>query len=154
MLGDGSALFGVVYIDNVAHAHVLAAEALIRQRGAQAVAPPAGQAYFIGENNNVNYFEFMRPYVECKQLRLPRYHLPWTLWYLLACLIEVAHFLLARVLGFRSFDPVMHRYHCYVIGHHFNFKHDKATRDFGYRPRISKEEARARTLEWMRRQDV
>ena len=138
-------------MENVAWAHVLAADA-IRQHKDDPRQAPAGQAYFIGEDNAVNFFDFIAPFAAAHGLRMPRYHIPYPILFLVALLMELLHHVLAvfRV----RFEPLFHRFHCYVICRDFNFRHDKARRDFGYEPRVPPAEGRRRTVEWFSGQKI
>lgn len=138
LLGDGSAKFDVVYVDNVAHAHLLAARLL--EREPERV---GGKAYFIGEDNAPNYFDFLRPYAAAAGVDMPRLRLPFWATATLATAMELAW----RTTGA---NVPFHRFHLRVIGQDFYFSHDRARRDLGYRPLVSPDEGRARTAEWVR----
>lgn len=144
LLGDGRARFDVVYVDNVVHAHLLAAA---RLHDADARAAVAGRAYFVGEGNAPNYFEFLRPYAEAKGVRMPRRHLGRRRTALVARVLEAVH----RVTGI---DVPFHRFHAHVIGEDFYFSCERAERDLGYRPLVTPEEGRRRTIEWVRAIDL
>ena len=138
---------GVVYAENVAWAHVLAAD-VMKVRGNDPTKAPAGEAYFIGEDHNINFFDFIEPFAACHGYKMPRYHVPYFILFLVALLLELVHKVLGLV-GIR-FEPLFHRFHCYVICRDFNFRHAKATRDFGYVPRVAPQEAMRRTVEWFK----
>ena len=140
-LGPGSARFSHVYVDNVAHAHVLAGEQLGPTH------PAAGKAYFVTDHAPENFFHFVEGYLRALGFARPRVHVPfWFAWSLGASMEAVY-----RVLGrwFRE-DPVMTRYTAAAVCRDFWFVHDAARRDLGYRPIVSAEEAFARTLTWLR----
>lgn len=140
-LGDGGARFSHVYVDNLAHAHVLAAEALTLQSAV------AGQAYFITDHKPTNFFDFLRPYVEAAGLGSLKGSIPgWVAWGL-GCAFEGVYIGFGR---FLSVDPVMTRYTVAAVCRDFWFVHDKATRDFGYEPVVSEDDALQRTLAWVR----
>lgn len=142
-LGDGRARFAHVYVDNLAHAHILAAEALALD------GPVAGQAYFITDHEPTNFFDFLQPYVEAAGLSGRRWRLPAALAWGLGCGFEAAYHVFGRIL---PVDPVMTRYTVAAVCRDFWFVHDKASRDFGYRPIVSAEQALDRTLAWVREQ--
>jgi nucleoside-diphosphate-sugar epimerase len=60
-LGDGKAVVSHVYVDNVAYAHILAAEKL--EKGS----PLEGQCYFITDHDATNFFDFVYDDI-CKKL--------------------------------------------------------------------------------------
>jgi len=133
-LGDGSARFSHAYSENVAHAHLLAAERLWPG------SPVAGQCYFIGDHDTKgNFFDFMTPYLEALGLPLPRRSIPYRLAYALACVAE----LLAPRSNFNRFAVVQT-----CVDH--TFVHSKAVRELGYAPVVSREQAFERSLAWLR----
>ena len=124
-LGSGKACFSHAYSENVAHAHVCAAAHLFP--GSQV----AGQAYFIGDHYPAsNFFDFMEPYLEALDLPVPRRRIPYPVAYGLACVAEVV----APRSNFNRFAVVQT-----CVDH--TYRHDRAERDFGYRPIVSREEA-------------
>jgi nucleoside-diphosphate-sugar epimerase len=143
LLGDGSARFDIVYVDNVAHAHLLAAKRLEDEATRDRV---GGQAYFIGEGNAPNYFEFIRPYAEVHGIALPKRRLPYLPLSIVARGMELAH----RLFGV---DVPFHRFHLYILAHDFFFSNEKAARDLGYAPIVTSEEGQRRTLEWVKTLD-
>ncbi len=140
LFGDGSARFDVVYVDNVAHAHLLAAAKLGDPASADQV---GGRAYFVGEDNAPNYFDWIRPYAEAKAIRMPKIRLPFRAVAVLARAMELFH----RVTGR---DVPFHSFHLYVLCQDFYFTNENAERDLGYRPLVTPAEAQARTLAWVR----
>lgn len=140
LLGDGSARFDVVYVDNVAHAHLLAASRLDDTATRERV---GGKAYFVGEGYAPNYFDFLGPYAEVRGITMPRHHLPTPLVYAAACCLE----LVGRITGI---EVPFHRFHYHCLAQDFFFSCANAERDLGYRPIVSKEEALVRTRDWVR----
>ncbi|MBN1629664.1 MAG: NAD-dependent epimerase/dehydratase family protein [Thermoleophilia bacterium] len=129
-LGSGAARFSHAYSENVAHAHLCAAAHLFP--GSRI----AGQAYFIGDHYPAhNFFDFMEPYLEALDLPVPRRRIPYPVAYGLACAAE-------RVVPRSSFNRFAVVQTC--VDH--TYRHDRAERDFGYRPIVSPEEAFRRTL--------
>jgi len=133
-VGDGSALFTHVYSENVAHAHLRAAEAL------HPGSPVAGQAYFITDHKpDANLFAFLEPFLAELGLPPPTFSIPYRPAYLLAALAEVV----APKSAFNRFSVVQ------TCVHH-TFVHHKAARDFGYAPVVSRAEAYRRTVDWLK----
>ncbi|MDQ3033446.1 MAG: NAD-dependent epimerase/dehydratase family protein [Myxococcota bacterium] len=139
LLGDGTARFDIVYVDNVVHAHLLAARRLHDEATRDVV---GGQAYFVGEDNAPNYFEFIRPYAEAKRVAMPRRRLSHRSTALAARLMELVHRVTGREVPF-------HRFHLYVLAQDFFFTNERAARELGYRPIVSPEEGLRRTLAWL-----
>ncbi|MFW9922642.1 MAG: NAD-dependent epimerase/dehydratase family protein [Candidatus Thorarchaeota archaeon] len=136
-LGDGSAKFSHVYSENAAWAHILAAQNLSLN------SPVAGASYFITDHQPAeNLFTFMEPFIEGLGLPLPKRSIPYRLAYIIAFVSEI----FSPKSNFNRFSVIQT-----CIDH--TFIHDKATRDFGYQPIVSKEEAYKRTLEWFKEQE-
>jgi nucleoside-diphosphate-sugar epimerase len=135
-LGDGSARFSHVYSENAAYAHILAAKHL------KPGSPVAGQCYFITDHEPSNFFDFMQPFLEGLGLPVPKRSVPYWLAYVLGWFAEI-------------FAPGsnLNRFSVVQTCVDNTFVHDKATRDFGYEPIVSREEAIERTLRWFRRQE-
>jgi sterol-4alpha-carboxylate 3-dehydrogenase (decarboxylating) len=136
-LGDGSSRFSHVYSENAAHAHLLAAEKLWPGCAV------AGQCYFLCDHYPAgNIFDFMAPFLEALRLPVPRRRIPYALAYLLASAAE----LLAPRSNFNRFAVVQT-----CVDH--TFVDHKAARELGYAPIVSREEAFARSLAWLEKQD-
>lgn len=139
LLGDGSARFDVVHVDNVAHAHLLAAAKLDDPATRDQV---GGEVYFAGEGHAPNYFEFLRPFAEARSIPMPRLRLPAPIVLVLARAMEIVH----RVTGL---DVPFHRFHYHILVKDFFFSNANAERDLGYRPIVPKEEGMAQTVAWV-----
>lgn len=140
-LGNGRARFNHVYIDNVVHAHLLAAKALT------AASPVTGQAYFILDNVATNFYDFVEPFLQGLGYDVPKHSIPHWLAYGLAIVSETLQWL--RV----PLPPALAQLTRYTVRStciDFHFTHAKATRDFGYQPIVSRPDAIAATLAWLR----
>jgi 3beta-hydroxy-delta5-steroid dehydrogenase/steroid delta-isomerase len=140
LLGNGSARFDVVHVDNVVHAHLLAAAKLHDPATRDQV---GGGVYFAAEGHAPNYFEFLRPFAEARGIRMPRLHVPAPLVLVLARAMEIVH----RVTGL---DVPFHRFHYHILVKDFFFSNANAERDLGYQPIVTKEEGMAQTVAWVR----
>jgi len=140
LLGNGSARFDVVHVDNVAHAHLLAAAKLHDPATRELV---GGRVYFAGEGHAPNYFEFLRPFAEACDIPMPRVRLPGPVVLVLAHAMEVVH-------GVTGIEVPFHRFHYHILVKDFFFSGVNAERDLGYRPIVSKEEGMAQTVAWVR----
>lgn len=136
-LGDGKAQFSHVFSGNAAHAHIMAAEHL------ETGSPVAGQIYFVTDHDTGNFFEFMDPFLEQLGIHKPRVSIPYGPANALAWVVE-------RFSKTSNFN----RFSVYSTCVDSTFVHDKATRDFGYQPRFSAEEAFNITLEWLKTQEL
>jgi len=140
LLGSGRARFDVVYVDNVAHAHLLAAAKLDDESSRDRV---GGQAFFIGEGNAPNYFDWLRPYAEARAVKMPKLRLPDAGVRALARLMELVHTLTGIAVPIHSF-------HYYILCRDFFFSNAKSEQCLGYRPLVPADEGRERTLAWVK----
>lgn len=137
-LGNGTACFSHVYSENAAYAHILAAKRLYP--GSKV----AGECYFIADHQPAdNLFTFMEPFLEALNVPIPTKSIPYKLAYVLASVAEI----FAPKSNFNRFAVIQT-----CVDH--TFISDKAERDFGYKPIISKEEAFERTVQWFKENPV
>lgn len=144
--GDGTATFDHVYVDNVAHAHLLALDRLAPG------SPIAGEAYFIGDHGYADFFTFLEPFFEAVGAPLPRRSLPRGVALVLAALATGAHKLLGWLVP--SLNPELSRYTVDALTQDFHFSWQKAARDLGYAPIVSRQEAFDRTVAWARAENL
>jgi nucleoside-diphosphate-sugar epimerase len=138
-MGDGRAVFNHVYVDNAAHAHVLAARALAPG------APHAGRAYFITDHAPSNFYTFAESLLQPLGLAQAPRRLPRGLMRPLASAME-RMWRLFRLRGRPPLTP-------YIVDAttvDFSFVHHAATRDFGYTPVVDQAAAFEGTLAWLR----
>ncbi len=139
-LGDGSARVSNVYVENCAHAHILAAEKLEEGSALE------GQCYFITDHEPANFYDFVYDDI-CKELgyQVSEKRIPHWVAKVIAQISEW------RAKATRSKEaPLLTNYVVAATCHHFCFTHAKAKRDFGYEPIVSKEKAIERTVENLR----
>uniref|UniRef100_A0A4W5QNB1 Short chain dehydrogenase/reductase family 42E, member 2 n=1 Tax=Hucho hucho TaxID=62062 RepID=A0A4W5QNB1_9TELE len=91
--GNRQAKMNWVHVDNLVLAHVLAAESLTPKRNCVA----SGQAYFINDGESVNLFEWLTPLFEKLGYSRPLIHLPVSLVYSAAILMECLHLALRPI---------------------------------------------------------
>ena len=144
LFGDGSARFDCVYVDNVAHAHLLAASRLHDEASRESV---AGKAYFATEGYAPNYFDFLRPFAEARSIAMPSRRLGNRSVKLLAHAMELVH----RMTGA---DVPFHLFHYYILCQDFFFTNANARSDLGYKPLVPTDEGMARTVEWVKTADM
>ena len=135
-LGNGKAQFSHAFSGNVAYAHILAAEHLAPD------SPVSGQIYFITDHDTGNFFDFMNPFLEQMGIPVPKISIPHGMANILAWFAEK----LSPRSNFNRFSI-----YCICVDH--TFVHDKATRDFGYQPIFSADEAFEITMEWLKTQE-
>ena len=137
-LGNGTACFSHVYSENAAHAHVLAAKNLYPK------SKVAGECYFIADHQPAdNLFKFMEPFLVELDLPVPKKSIPYKLAYILATFAEF----FAPKSNFNRFAVIQT-----CVDH--TFISDKAERDFGYKPIVSKQEAFEKTVQWFKENPV
>ena len=136
-LGDGSACFSHVYSENAAYAHILAAKHLNEN------SPVPGESYFIADHQPAeNLFDFMEPFLKELDLPVPSKSIPYRLAYFLAFFAEI----FAPKSNFNRFSVIQT-----CVDH--TFVSDKAERDFGYKPIVSKRDAFQKTVEWFKEKE-
>ncbi len=141
-IGDGSARSDNTFIENLVDGEIEAARHLLPG------SPLCGQAYFITDGAPINYFDFFRPVVEALGFRHP---LRWIPGGPLAAIMTVWE-LLHTALGALGVPrpPLLALEVRKIVVSHWN-RIEKAQRDFGWRPRVSPEQAIARMVEPCRR---
>lgn len=125
-VGDGTNLIDVVYVENAAAAHLLAADAL------SPGSPVAGQAYFISQGEPVNCWGWINELLAMAGLPPVRKSLPLSAAWVLGAACEAAYGLF-RLQG----QPPMSRFLAWQMAASHYFDISRARRDFGYEPRIS-----------------
>jgi nucleoside-diphosphate-sugar epimerase len=140
-MGDGSARFNHVYVDNLAHAHLLAGDLLTPG------AVCAGQAYFITDDPPGNFYDFFVPYLATLGLPSTFRSLPCGLMLAVAAISEWVFRLRP---GPKDKPPLITRYVVLSTCRDFYFSGEKARVDLGYVPVVTAEEAYTRTLAWLR----
>jgi nucleoside-diphosphate-sugar epimerase len=145
-MGRGRAPYQFVYVGNIAHALVLAAQALLEGRDAA-----AGQLFFIKDFPPKNIFDHMEPFVRAGGGRMlpAALTLPQAPLRVVAGLVETA----ARLL--RPIVPTTPLFTPFAVDSacsQFTVTTDKAERLLGFRPIYSEAEAMQRTIDYVRAQ--
>jgi nucleoside-diphosphate-sugar epimerase len=139
-IGNGANRVDITYIDNAAHAHLLAADELA---GAGRC---AGKAYFIGDAEPVRLWEWIGALLQRVGAPPVSRHLPLRLASGLALGLEATHHLLP-FLG----EPLLTRFSVCQLARSHWFSHRRAAEDFGYAPLVGPEEGLERLVAWVRR---
>jgi nucleoside-diphosphate-sugar epimerase len=128
-VGDGRNLISMAYVENVAQAHLQAADALCRN------SPVAGQAYFINEPQPVNLWDWINTLLSRAGLPPVMKSISVSAATLIGATLEAVHRLF-RI----SSEPRMTRFLAAQLSRSHWYRIDKAARDFGFAPQVSVEE--------------
>ena len=145
-LGKGVARCQPVYVGNLTYGHIMAARALLE--GNEKI---RGKAYYITDGSPANFFKFFDAMVEASGYRIwpKNVWLPYWFAYSLGAVSESIAFL-AR--PFKRYNPKLSRYAVIYTCTDYTIVTDRATTDFGYKPKYSRDEATRRTVEYFRKQ--
>jgi 3beta-hydroxy-delta5-steroid dehydrogenase/steroid delta-isomerase len=137
-VGGMGAVHDHIHVDNLVHAHLLAAEAL------QPGAPLCGRAYFVSDGQPAAFFEFVRPLIEGLGHKVPAFSIPGAPLYRAMKAWEWLHF------RFGMPAPMLtpHEINKSVISHVVSSA--AAQRDFGYRPVKTVEQGMRESVEYFR----
>lgn len=138
-VGAGENMVDISYIDNVAQAHILAAENL-EQHG-----KAAGQAYFISQGEPVNLWQWINELFARLDIPLVSQKISFKKAYFAGMILEKVYAFLGR-----SEEPPMTRFLAEQLAKSHWFSVKKAARDFGYAPLVSSEEGMERLVRWIR----
>lgn len=133
-IGFPGALHDHIYIDSLVGAEILIAKHLVPG------GPVCGKAYFVTDNHPMHLFEFMRPLIEGLGYKMPRLNIPYRPLIAFLRLWQFLHFRIG--LPAPLFGP--HEIRKLAISHRATSA--AATRDFGYQPSVSPEDAMSRCL--------
>jgi 2-alkyl-3-oxoalkanoate reductase len=141
IVGRGDNLVDISYIDNVVHAHLLAAFNL------HGSATAAGQAFFIGQKEPVALWPWINDLF--RRLAIPevRRAIPFALAYGVGGLLEGGYGLLGR-----QEEPRMTRFLAHQLAHHHWFSHERARQVLGYREQVDTETGLDRLVAWLTEQ--
>lgn len=133
-VGAGRNLIDMVYVENAAEAHLLAADAL-----ASDASPVGGRAYFITQGEPVNCWEWIDELLARAGQPPVRRSISLTAAYMIGSALEAAHHLTGN-----EREPRMTRFLAAQLGRHHYFDISAARRDLGYSPRVSTAEGMQR----------
>ncbi len=138
IVGDGSNLVDITYVDNVAEAHILAADNL------NSSATAAGNAYFISQGEPVNLWDWINDLFARIGVSPVKKKIGFTTAYIVGSLLEGIYtwFSIAR-------EPRMTRFLAEQLARSHWFSIDRAKRDLGYTPKISTAEGLDRVVAWL-----
>ena len=137
-VGDGLNMVDISYVDNVADAHILAAENLFSS------ATAAGNAYFISQGEPVNLWNWVNDLFQRLNIEPVTKKINAKPAYMIGTLLEGIHmwFSLEK-------EPKMTRFLAEQLAKSHWFSIDNARHDLGYEPRISTSEGLDRLIKWL-----
>ena len=139
-VGDGKNLVDMIYVENAAQAHLLAADALAAENS-----PVAGKAYFLSQGEPVNCWQWIDEILALADLPPVSKSISYSAAFSVGGMLETAY----RLLRLKS-EPPMTRFVAAQLATSHWFDISAAKRDFGYEPRVSTEEGMQRLGEWLR----
>jgi 2-alkyl-3-oxoalkanoate reductase len=125
-IGDGQNLVDVTYVENAAHAHILALEKLMTNPKV------CGNAYFIGQENPINLWDFINSILSINNAPIVKKNISLKLAYFLGKLLENIY----KIFGIKK-DPPMTSFVALQMGTSHYFSHENARIDLGYYPLVS-----------------
>ncbi len=140
IVGDGTNKVDLTYVDNGAHAHLLAADALDRPNPKN-----AGKAYFISDGSPVVPWAWLNRIFASLGLPPLTQKIPYSAAVVVGAVLETTW----SAFGLKG-EPPMTRFVAAQLGtsHHYNLA--AARRDLGYEPLVDVEAALSKTLPWLK----
>jgi nucleoside-diphosphate-sugar epimerase len=137
-VGSGDNLVDISYVDNVAHAHLLAGEDLAGRGNA------SGKAYFISQGEPVRLWDWINGLFARLGIPIVEDSVPFPLAYGAGAALEMLHgaFLPDR-------EPRMTRFLAEQLAKSHYFSIERAKRDFGYAPVVSTAEGMEHLVAWI-----
>lgn len=133
IIGSGKSKVDLTYVDNVADAHILAAES----------PRVGGQAYFIGQEEPVVLWEFLNELFRRQDLPQVTRKVPYPLMYALAGFLEG----MAKITGKA---PLITRFLAAEFAKSHYFSSAKAKEELGYQPSVSMKEGMDRYIAYLK----
>jgi len=141
MIGEGHNITDFTFIDNIVAAHLLAAKGLDPARH-----PAAGQVYFVTNGEPTLFWSFLGAMLQQLGCPRPTKYISYNVAYAIALIMEFIHSVIGWLFGWK---PIITRQMVATMALHHWFSHAKATRDLGYRPRVTLDEGIKKTVQWI-----
>lgn len=139
IVGAGDNQVDIAYIDNVVHAHLLAADNLCT------IGSGAGQAFFIGQERPVALWPWINGLFVRLGIPPVTRRVPLTVAYGAGMILEGLHGMIGT-----ANEPRMTRFLACQLAQSHWFSHRKAERVLGYRPLVGTEDGVERLVDWLR----
>jgi nucleoside-diphosphate-sugar epimerase len=141
IVGSGANRVDIAYIDNVVHAHILAADNLSSSGSGSG----AGQAFFIGQDESVNLWQWINELFARMGIPPVTRRVPFVTAYCAGLGLELMHTL------FKSQgEPRMTRFVANQLAKSHWFSHAKAKNILGYRQLVATEKGMDILIEWLK----
>lgn len=141
VIGEGTNVTDFTYIDNVVHAHLLAAERL----GPGSAC--SGQAYFITNGEPRRFWDVVNRLLEDSGCAGPTKNVSFRTAYYFSYLMEKIRWFFGK---WCLLKPTISRHTLCLFALNYWFNHSKATRDIGYKPIVTLEQGIQRCLRSLR----
>jgi sterol-4alpha-carboxylate 3-dehydrogenase (decarboxylating) len=144
-LGNGKSKCQHVYVGNMAHAHVLAANALLQNDE-----KVMGKAYFITDGPGSNFFSFFDKIVLGAGYKI----FPKNMWipkWLAYAMGSISEFLAWVISPVKKYNPKFSRFAVVYTCNDFTFTSNRAKADFGWQPKYSTPDAIENTIHHYRK---
>lgn len=138
IVGKGKNLVDISYVDNVAHAHILAAESLCNSDKANR------QVYFIGEEKPVELWGWINELFDKLDIPPIDSKISFKAAYTIGSILEIVY----KTFQVRP-EPPMTRFVAEQLAKSHYFSHQKAKEDFGYFPLVNTELGMDRLINWI-----
>jgi len=138
IVGSGENRVDIAYIENVVHAHVLAAENL------ETTGSGAGQAFFIGQEEPVLLWQWINDLFVRLHVPSVTQRVPLAVAYGAGMALEALY----TVFG-KAEEPRMTRFLAYQLAKSHWFSHEKAEKLLGYRPLVATELGLVKLVDWL-----
>jgi 2-alkyl-3-oxoalkanoate reductase len=132
-VGDGKNLVDMIYVENAAVAHLMAADALVPG------GPICGRAYFISQGEPVNCWGWIDEILGLSGLPPVQKSISFRAAWRIGAVMEAVY----KTLGWKS-EPRMTRFLAAQLAKNHYFDIRRARKDFGYSPQVSTAEGMAR----------
>ncbi len=139
IVGSGENLVDISFVENVAYAHILAADNLKNIKTA------AGNAYFIGQDKPVVLWNWINSLFSKAKIPEVTSSVSYQAAYGIGGILEFLY-LFCRI----KKEPRMTRFLAQQLAKSHYFSHKKAQKDLGYHPIVSTDEGMERLIQWIR----
>jgi oxidoreductase len=139
LVGGGRAVAGLLYVENLVDAAVLA----LRNDAA------IGEAFNLTDGLDITWQRFLGDVADGLGCPEPRWSVPYGVVFGIAFALEHGYRLLRRTAGVTT-RPLLSRQAVHVLGRDQDFSNRKARETLGWEPRVSYHDGLAATIEWLR----